>query len=66
LIPATTSAAPPCFHDQTDRDAISSLLLATASERAGLADIIDMLTLHPQARQKVVRLLGEIEAIEKR
>ena len=26
------------------------------------ADIIDMLTLHPEARQKVVRLLGEIEA----
>jgi hypothetical protein len=27
-----------------------------------LADIIDMLTLHPEARRKVARLLGEIEA----
>ena len=26
------------------------------------ADIIDMLTMHPEARRKVVRLLGEIEA----
>jgi hypothetical protein len=30
------------------------------------ADIIDMVTLHPEARRKVVRLLGEIEAIEQR
>jgi len=26
------------------------------------ADIIDMLTMHPKARRKVVRMLGEIEA----
>ena len=26
------------------------------------ADIIDMLTMHPEARRKVVRLLGELEA----
>jgi hypothetical protein len=26
------------------------------------ADIIDMLTLHPEARRRVVRLLGELEA----
>jgi hypothetical protein len=26
------------------------------------ADIIDMLTMHPEARQKLVRLLGEIQA----
>jgi hypothetical protein len=26
------------------------------------ADIIDMVTLHPEARRKVARLLGEIEA----
>jgi hypothetical protein len=26
------------------------------------ADIIDFLTLHPEARRKVVRLLAEIEA----
>jgi len=28
------------------------------------ADIIDMLTLHPEARRKLVRLLAEIEAAE--
>jgi hypothetical protein len=28
------------------------------------ADIIDMLTLHPEARRRVARLLGEIEADE--
>jgi hypothetical protein len=27
-----------------------------------LADIIDMLTMHPEARRRVARLLGEIEA----
>ena len=26
------------------------------------ADIIDMLTMHPEARRKVARLLGEIDA----
>jgi hypothetical protein len=26
------------------------------------ADIIDMLTMHPEERRKVVRLLGEIDA----
>jgi hypothetical protein len=26
------------------------------------ADIIDMLTLHPEERRRVVRLLGELEA----
>jgi hypothetical protein len=30
------------------------------------ADIIDMLTMHPEARRKVVRMLGEIEAAERR
>ena len=29
------------------------------------ADIIDMLTMHPEARRKVVRMLGEIEAAER-
>jgi hypothetical protein len=27
-----------------------------------LADIIDLLTMYPEARRQVVRLLGEIEA----
>jgi hypothetical protein len=30
------------------------------------AEIIDFLTMHPEARRKVVRLLGEIEAVERR
>ena len=29
---------------------------------ADWADIIDMLTLHPEARRRVVRVLGEIAA----
>jgi hypothetical protein len=35
-----------------------------ASDKNGQdwADIIDMLTMHPEARRRVVRLLGEIEA----
>jgi hypothetical protein len=27
------------------------------------ADIIDMLTMHPNGRRKVVRLLGELDAV---
>jgi hypothetical protein len=51
------------IHDQADRDVISSKLLRYRDERGDdWADIIDMLTLHPDARRKVVRLLGEIEA----
>jgi hypothetical protein len=30
------------------------------------ADTIDMLTMHPEARRKVVRLLGGIKATEQR
>ena len=29
---------------------------------SGWADFIDMLTMHPEARRKVVQLLGEIDA----
>ena len=51
------------IHDQADRDAIASDLPRYHDQRGDdWADIIDMLTLHPEARQKVVRLLGEIEA----
>jgi hypothetical protein len=28
------------------------------------ADIIDMLTMYPEARRRVVRLLGELDAVE--
>jgi hypothetical protein len=30
------------------------------------ADIIDMLTMYPEERRKLIRLLGEIEAAEQR
>jgi hypothetical protein len=51
------------IHDRADRDAISSQLLRYRDERGDdWADIIDMLTMHPEARRKVARLLGEMEA----
>src|SRR5512132_1460067 len=55
------------IHDQADRDAIASDLLRSREGRGDdWADIIDMLTMYPEARQKVVRLLGEIEASNSR
>jgi hypothetical protein len=51
------------IHDQADRDAISSLLMRYRDARGDdWADIIDMLTLQPEARRRVVRLLAEIDA----
>jgi hypothetical protein len=51
------------IHDQGDRDAIASRLMRYRDGRGDdWADIIDMLTMYPEARRKVVRLLGEIEA----
>jgi hypothetical protein len=40
------------IHDQADRDAIASQLLRYRDERGDdWADIIDMLTMHPEARR---------------
>jgi hypothetical protein len=51
------------IHDQADRDAIASRLGPLRDERGDdWADIIDMLTIYPEARRRVVRLLGEIGA----
>jgi hypothetical protein len=51
------------IHDQADRDAIASQLLRYRDERGDdWADIIDMLTLYPEGRRRVVRVLGELEA----
>ena len=51
------------IHDQADRDAIASDLLRYRDGHGDdRADIIDMLTMHPEARRKVVRLLAEIDA----
>ena len=51
------------IHDQADRDAVSSQLLRYRDGHGDdWADIIDMLTMHPEKRRRVARLLGEIEA----
>jgi hypothetical protein len=51
------------IHDQADRDEIASQLLRYRHGRGdNWADIIDLLTLHPEGRRQVVRLLGEIDA----
>lgn len=49
--------------DQADRDAIASMLLRYRDGRGDdWADIVDMLTMHPEVRRKVVRFLAEIAA----
>jgi len=51
------------IHDQADRDAVASQLLRYGDEHGDdWADIIDMPTLHPEARRRVVRLLAELDA----
>jgi hypothetical protein len=55
------------IHDQADRDAVSSQLLRYRDGHGDdWADIIDLLTMYPEARRKVVRLLGEIESAHQR
>jgi hypothetical protein len=55
------------IRDQADRDAISSRLMRYRDQNGqDWADIIDFLTMHPEARRRVARLLGEIEAAEQR
>ena len=51
------------IHDQADRDAIASRLMRYRDGRGDdWADIIDMLTMYPGARRRVIRVLGEIDA----
>jgi hypothetical protein len=51
------------IHDQADGDAIASQLLRYRDGHGDdWADIIDFLTMHPEERRRVVRLLGEIDA----
>jgi hypothetical protein len=51
------------IHDQADRDAIASRLMRYRDQNGqDWADIIDMLTMHPEASRQVARLLGEIDA----
>ena len=55
------------IHDQADRDAVASQLLRYRDANGqDWADIIDMLTMDPDARRQVVRALAEIEAARQR
>jgi hypothetical protein len=49
------------IRDQADRDAISSRLMRYRDENGQRwADLIDFLTMWPDARRRVVRMLGEM------
>ena len=51
------------IHDQADRYEVSSQLLRYRDGHGDdWADIVDMLTMHPEERRRVVRLLSEIDA----
>jgi hypothetical protein len=51
------------IRDKADRDAIASQLMRYRDQNGQRwADVIDFLTMDPDARRRVVRLLGEIEA----
>jgi hypothetical protein len=51
------------IRDQADRDAISSRLMRYRDQNGqDWADIIDFLTMWPDARRQVVRVLAEVDA----
>jgi hypothetical protein len=51
------------IRDQADRDAISSRLMRYRDQNGqDWADIIDFLTMWPDARRRLARILGEIES----
>ena len=51
------------IHDQGGRDAVSSHLIRYRDGHGDdWADIIDMLTMYPEARRRVARLLAEVDA----
>jgi hypothetical protein len=51
------------IRDQADRDTISSMLMRNRDQNGqDWADIIDFLTMYPEARRRVARVLGEIDA----
>ena len=50
------------IRDQADRDAISSRLMRYRDENGKRwADVVDFLTMYPDTRRQVVRLLAEID-----
>ncbi len=51
------------IHDRADRDAIASRLMRYRDQNGqDWADIIDFLTMCPEARRRAVRALGELTA----
>ena len=51
------------IRDQADRDAVASRLLRYRDGHGDdWADIIDMLTMHPETRRMLARMLAEIDA----
>jgi hypothetical protein len=51
------------IRDHADRDAIASQLMRCRDENGQRwADVIDFLTMWPDARRRVVRVLGEVSA----
>jgi hypothetical protein len=52
------------IRDHADRDAIASQLMRYRDENGQRwADVIDFLTMYPDARRKVARVLAEIDAV---
>ena len=50
------------IRDHADRDAMASLLMRYRDQNGqAWADIIDLLTMYPEARRRVVRILGELQ-----
>ena len=64
LDPLARDALPPVLiRDQADRDAIAQELIRYREEQGDdWADIIDLLTMYPEERRQVMRLLAEIDA----
>jgi hypothetical protein len=50
------------IREHADRDAIASQLLRHDENGKGWADIIDLLSIYPDTRRRVVRALGELTA----
>ena len=53
------------IRDHIDRDAIASQLIRYRDENGQRwTNVIDLLTMYPEARRRVVRLLAEVDARE--
>jgi hypothetical protein len=53
------------IRDQADRDSIASRLMRYRDQTGqDWADIVDFLTMYPEARRRVARVLGEINAAD--